>query len=290
MDTTSPISAAAPPDELSLELQVYYAGEEACAPGHGWGPLVRDHFVLHLIDAGRGVFESGGHRRELGPGQGFLLWPGVKAHYQADRHAPWRYRWVGLNGAKAARIAATAGLTPETPEFAAADRAAELAACQRRILAAAAARGAARALAETGALFELFAILAGRAAGRPLPPPTRQECYIQRAMEFVERNHSRTLSVAEIARQAGIERSHLAHLFRQTLNTSPAAYVISVRIRKAAELLLGRPDLSVKEIAYSVGYGDPLFFSKSFKKLKGLPPLDFRQRAGLSRVHDSFVG
>jgi len=290
MDTTSPITVAAPPDELPLDLQVYYAGEEACAPGHGWGPLVRDHFVLHLIDAGRGVFESGGRRRELGPGQGFLLWPGAKARYQADRHAPWRYRWVGFNGAKATLIVAAAGLAPETPEFGAAGQAKKLVACQRRILAAAAGRGAARGLAETGALFELFAILAARSEGRPPPAPTRQECYIQRAMEFVERNHSRPVSVTEIARHAGIERSHLAHLFRQTLNSSPAAYVISVRLRKAAELLLGRPDLSVKEIAYSVGYGDPLFFSKSFKKLKGLPPLEFRQRAGLSRVHDSFVG
>ncbi len=106
---------------------------------------------------------------------------------------------------------------------------------------------------------------------------SRKELDIQRAMEFIERNHTREFSVAELAAHVGVDRSHLSHLFKLVMNSSPSSCLASFRIRKACELLAGG-ELSVKEAAYSVGFRDPLFFSRTFKRIKGVSPLEFKRR------------
>ena len=45
----------------ALSLMVYNVGFQKCPPDYGWGPGVRDHFLLHYIVSGHGTYESGGH-------------------------------------------------------------------------------------------------------------------------------------------------------------------------------------------------------------------------------------
>jgi transcriptional regulator GlxA family with amidase domain len=59
------------------------------------------------------------------------------------------------------------------------------------------------------------------------------------------------------------------------LKTSPQEYLINFRIEKACELMQANL-LSIGDIARSVGYDDPLTFSKVFRKLKGVSPSKFR--------------
>ncbi|MEI3347627.1 MAG: AraC family ligand binding domain-containing protein [Dysosmobacter sp.] len=55
-------------------MTVYNVGFQKCPPGYGWGPGVRDHYLLHYIVSGRGTYETGGRTFVLGPGDAF--WPG----------------------------------------------------------------------------------------------------------------------------------------------------------------------------------------------------------------------
>jgi len=280
MDTPSPIKIESGVRTLDLELNVYYYGTEDCEPGHRWGPLVRDHFVLHIVGSGEGRFESGGKELELGKGSCFLIRPGVKTAYAASKTKPWSYKWIGFNGSKAESAASAAGFAPARPAIQAGELFGELKEKLDCFERASSLGGAARPLAETSALYGLLSILA-RAQGQSQedgPQVSRRELHIQRAMEYIERNHSRELSIDELARHVGVDRTHLAHMFKLVLNSSPSAQLIALRIKKAAELLESRTDLSVKEIACSVGYRDPLLFSKTFRKLKGLPPVEFRRR------------
>ena len=56
---------------------------------------------------------------------------------------------------------------------------------------------------------------------------------------------------------------------------SPQKFLMKFRITKAAELLYNT-DLPIANIAYSCGYSDPLAFSKTFKKIKGVSPKEYR--------------
>ena len=88
----------------NIELSIFNCGLERCAPGHTWGPGIRDHYLIHLVVAGKGTFEVGGHTWELVPGDLFFAQPSQLIRYTADEQQPWEYRWVGFNGACAHKL------------------------------------------------------------------------------------------------------------------------------------------------------------------------------------------
>ncbi len=65
--------------------------------------------------------------------------------------------------------------------------------------------------------------------------------------------------------------------FKKVTNYSPAKYIEKIRIAKAKELLRDS-DLSITEISGIVGYKDPFYFSKVFKKESGIPPSEFKSQ------------
>ncbi len=271
------INAGIPP--ISADLEVFYSGEEHCLPNHSWGPMVRDHYVLHWVTSGGGLFVSGNFRVELNAGSCFLICPGAKTYYRADAAAPWHYSWVGFNGLKAGAVVAAVGFSPENPIAKHVGDKSKLQQYFTLLVQAESMTETSREFCRLSALYGIFAELSGTDSGKINPAAGTREAYIRRIMEYIERNYAKdTISAVDLARHVGIDRSHLARIFRQTMNTSPTGYLISFRIRKACELLTSRPDLSIKEIAYSVGYRDPLFFSRIFRQHKGLPPVEYRQR------------
>jgi len=285
MPTESPAKIEAGADRFSREIEFYYAGESRCEAGHAWGPLGRDHYVLHLIVSGRGIFGVNGREERLGAFDCFLIRPGVKTCYRADDTDPWHYRWVGFNGLLAEKLVAAGGFPPTVRTASGEAHFDELQACFQQLAEACRRPEPARELGGNGAIYLIFSLLARCNSDGTAPvresDGDRKAWYVRRVMNFIERNYvSAELSVEDLARRAGINRSHLARIFRQTINLSPTAYLASYRIRKACELLESRPDLRIKEIACSVGYRDPLFFSKEFRKLKGIPPQEFRKRNG----------
>jgi mannose-6-phosphate isomerase-like protein (cupin superfamily) len=74
-----------PADRLiNSDLNMYHCGTEDCAPGHDYGPAVKDHYLIHYILDGKGTFHVGEKIYQLGKGQGFLICPNVITYYQAD--------------------------------------------------------------------------------------------------------------------------------------------------------------------------------------------------------------
>ena len=65
------------PERAELSLTVYNVGFQKCAPEYGWGPGVRDHYLLHYIVSGHGSYEAEGRTFVLGPGDAFLARPDI---------------------------------------------------------------------------------------------------------------------------------------------------------------------------------------------------------------------
>ena len=80
----------------------------------------------------------------------------------------------------------------------------------------------------------------------------------------------------DIADYVGLSRSHLFRSFETVLQTSPKEYLSQFRIKQAC-YLLRHSNLSVTAIANSVGFESSLYFSKAFKKIKHMPPREYKQ-------------
>jgi len=73
----------------NIELSIFNCGIERCAPGQTWGPGIRDHYLIHLVLSGKGVFEVGGRTWEVSPGDLFFARPSQLIRYTADEQQPW---------------------------------------------------------------------------------------------------------------------------------------------------------------------------------------------------------
>jgi AraC-like DNA-binding protein len=261
----------------NTDLNVYRCGFEECVPGHSWGPGVRDHFSLHVILSGQGSFSLNGNTYVLKAGQGFLIWPGQIVHYQADSTVPWTYSWVGFHGLKAEAILKKAGLSVQNPTFDF-DPEGPLIESLHHLIAAARNEKTPE-LMLTGYLFLFLANLLElqRKVMASDEKASSSDRYVSRAVEYIEKNYGGPLSVEDLAGNLRIDRSYLSALFKRYLGLPPREFIIGYRMDKACELLKN-PQLSIGDVARSVGYEDPLQFSKTFRKTKGESPLKYRKK------------
>lgn len=94
--------------------------------------------------------------------------------------------------------------------------------------------------------------------------------------EYININFREQLSLQGICNKFGISQTYLSRLFRKYKNMSFNEYLTAIRIEKAKELLLKHPKLKIKEVALSVGYNDPSYFSKVFCKYTGFSPSQYK--------------
>ena len=84
------------------------------------------------------------------------------------------------------------------------------------------------------------------------------------------------LNVASLAAFFHLSPSRFSHRFRDAFGTSPQVYVEGCRLEMARRLLLTTA-MSVKEVALTCGFADPLYFSKRFTRAAGMPPSEWRK-------------
>lgn len=60
-------------------------GEEACAPGHTYGPAIRRYTLIHFVISGKGIFNNGDGIHHLHAGEAFVIHPGEVTVYSAVR-------------------------------------------------------------------------------------------------------------------------------------------------------------------------------------------------------------
>ena len=108
------------------------------------------------------------------------------------------------------------------------------------------------------------------------PQPSTQSNYVIDAIKYIQFNYSSDISVDDIAAAVGISRSHLYRVFISNLDQSPIDYLTEYRINEACNLLKNT-NLSISQVAVSVGFFDQFYFSRVFKKIKKMPPSKYKQ-------------
>lgn len=261
---------------MLADLTMYSCGKQNCAPSHSYGPAVRDHYLIHYVLDGRGTFQVNKTTYHLEKGNGFLICPNEITYYEADKNNPWTYAWVGFHGLKAESYLKQANLSHDNPIFTyttddfIANCFYEMLKSQKLI------RGG-----EFRFLGWLYMFLSQLVECCEHNAPflsqkrNRKELYVEQAVKFIERNYSRKIHIADLAHHIGLDRSYVYSIFKEILHLSPQEFLIRFRMNKACELMKN-PDLTIGDISRSIGYEDPLLFSKIFKKINEVSPKEYR--------------
>lgn len=96
--------------------------------------------------------------------------------------------------------------------------------------------------------------------------------------EYLQEHFAKPINHQQLSEKFGIVPSYLSKIFAKHKGISPAKYIVQLRMAKAKELLLEHPDWLAKDIAEIVGYPDPNYFSRIFKRETGLYPSEFRDQ------------
>jgi AraC-like DNA-binding protein len=122
-----------------------------------------------------------------------------------------------------------------------------------------------------------FLALRWRQVRTALPAP------YQRTVEEVKKtlglSYASKVDFDALARTLGFTEPGLRKIFRRATGETPLQYLIAFRLSKARELLSATPD-SVSDIAFHVGFGDPAYFMKAFKRKFRMTPSEWRERGG----------
>ena len=212
----------------NVDLSVFNCGLERCAPGHTWGPGIRDHYLIHLILAGKGTFQTGGKTWELNPGDLFFVRPNQLNTYTADAQQPWEYCWVGFNGISAHRLASLLPFSDEQPVHHT-QRPEEMYHAMENIYRA---RGL-RVQDETamvGYLYLFIAALMDETSERKPHNTNTSSQYVLNAIKYIQFNYSHDISIDDVAKSVGVSRSHLYRVFMSNVGKSPIDYLTEYRI------------------------------------------------------------
>jgi AraC-like DNA-binding protein len=220
--------------------------------------------------SGKGYLHCEGKDFTIREGQIFVIFPWTVIKYEADLKTPWCYSWVNFYGSEAEEVFSRLGISPREPVYTV-KNGAEIHEVMREMPFE---RGAdiEKNLDFSARLYELMSLIIKNTEGAD----RGENLYLTAAKRYVRSHYFEDVTVEQIAAHVGISRKYLFAIFKSYLGVSPKDYIVSYRMKRAAELLENR-DLRVGDVAYSVGYTDPLTFSKMFKLKMGVSPTEYRK-------------
>ncbi|MNZ97926.1 putative response regulatory protein [compost metagenome] len=105
---------------------------------------------------------------------------------------------------------------------------------------------------------------------------TKEHHVIEQVKAILEKEYDKNLEMERLAELVGMSASYLSRLFKQETGITLTDYLIDIRIEKAKQFLIDHPNLKNYEISQLVGYNDPVYFNKLFKKMVGETPKDYK--------------
>lgn len=106
----------------------------------------------------------------------------------------------------------------------------------------------------------------------------RGSSVLRPVLKYMKENTDRNLSLSEVAAIVHRSPSTLTHLFQKILGKGFKQIQIEMKLERAEEMFSTTPHLTVREVSYRLGYQDPLYFSRLFKKYREISPSEYRTR------------
>lgn len=102
----------------------------------------------------------------------------------------------------------------------------------------------------------------------------RKSSVIMVAMEYIQKHYNEEISLNEISKYVNLSPQHFSKIFKEETNYNYVEWVNNLRITKAKEIM-NQEDYTIKQVCYLVGFQDPNYFSRIFKKYVGISPTEY---------------
>ena len=253
--------------KLCEELIVDGFGIETDSKRACWGPGRRPVRLLHFILSGSGFFN--GH--PVSAGQGFYATPNQLHEYHSSKDNPWSYLWISFGGNFASDFCNSLK-TDESGIFTFTINEEISLVCDKI-----------KCFSSSGQMLEfaeglrLFFSLLSTCVFLHDFSRDNDLSVLNVSKQFIKQNYYRNIKIRDVADYANVSPNYLTNIFLKSGEKSPKNYLSELRIEKACSLLADNT-ISITEVAVSVGYSDPLQFSRFFSRHTGMSPTKYRNQ------------
>jgi len=222
--------------------------------------------------SGRGEVIVGGKREEVGPGYGFFLLPD-ECHEYRSLSGDWVTDWMGFGGFAVDEVLRLVGL-----EASGVYEISDLWRLKTLLREVYNATQIDSAIAHHETSLLVYETLLSLKVA--LEPRTRdaqpRHAKLRPVLQHIRTHYAAGMGIDDLSAVIGVTPQYLCKLFRQALDMRPFEYLTAFRVSKAKELLVARPELSIAELATTVGFSDSNYLCRVFKKAEGMSPRAFR--------------
>lgn len=263
---------------LTGDLYIYSLGYFAKAAHHYFKRLQGcDQYILLYCKEGCGHVQIENRTYTLSPNQFIILPPNIMHQYEADTKDPWTIYWIHFKGSKAKNM--TRGFDiphsiPPSKESRIEERLNVFEEMYTTLKRGYDIDNIAYVNLCLGYFLATFLFV------DQYRTATSQSEYqgsiINWAIYYMHENINKLLSIEDVASYINYSSSYFYRKFRKETGVAPMAYFTQMKINKAFELLT-ETDMQINQIAAMLGYLDPLYFTKVFKKVTGMSPNKYKK-------------
>jgi len=237
------------------------------------GRVLHNHAVMYILN-GQGYFEDiKTPRQKVVPGTVFYQYPNRWHHFDPDPGTVWTEYWILFDGAKAEQYFGKL-IAEDKPIYSIGREESIIEAYEELYdLWLYRSRGYKEyaSLLLHKILVEFYIVITGINF-------KRKDDIIHRAKMLVKYNlKSEKINFKEFAISENMSYENFRKRFKKETGFSPKQYFLMIKMNRAKERLL-RPEVNIKELSFELGFEDPYYFSRFFKKKEGLSPTQFKKK------------
>ena len=237
-----------------FDINPRQVGHKQCMPSEMDFQHGLDFTLIHYVAKGKGVLYKNHFSYEVNEGEAFIILPGEKASYQADKNNPFFYYWIGFDGTLSKKFH-----TLPAVFSAPGDIFTKLESLENNVTV--------REFHLAARIFDLYAAL--------FSETKIMNAHVRNAEKILcETFAVKDLRFEQIAAKLGLERKYLSTLYKKETGITMQERLQNIRIEYAKELL--KLGTSVADTADNCGYEFVDNFSKMFKKKTGITPQQYK--------------
>ncbi|TCS78082.1 AraC-like DNA-binding protein [Muricomes intestini] len=230
-----------------------------------------DQYILIYCVDGKGIIEVDGKTYSIKKAEAFCIPRGKRHKYYADNQDPWSILWVHFKGENTKYFPLDECRTVQINSKYSENRMAVFFNLIFRVLERNYTMGNFIYLSQV-----LSLLLAEVYYREKVDESSVQDKHVTMVIRFMYKNLTKQLTLEEISREVDLSKSYLNSIFKEQTGRSPVDFFLHLKMQEACKLLQST-DMYIYEVSTKMGYTDPYYFSRIFKKVVGVSPKEYKK-------------
>lgn len=260
------------------DLFIVGVGHELNSPDKHEGPKSFFHYSMHIILKGKGNLVVDGNKFTAEENQIVVFPPFSVIEYYPDKDDPWEYVWINFYGVQAQKLCNRCSITPQSPVF---KYGSEDIIREAESIYKLHTNKYSKDIAALSCLYAIFAYMIENICQNSIPIADKREKRLLDILEYLQNNYmDPSISLSSVSKMAGYHFNYFSQLFTKTTGMNFNNYLNLLRVQRACDLI-DSGEKPIALVASKVGFEDPLYFSKVFKKYKLMSPKNYQSQIRL---------